>query len=193
MVIPPDGNNADFVTVHTIKFPNTRTAVNVTQPSFPFNMTAYSAGSTADLSVKSGSAAGFIEGPVRLTGQRSSFSDVSAAVSDGAGIYYTLFSIRNDLIHGHAITERSNQSVVNILSFGGAHDDATPITYYLLKNATLVGTPSWTQWSTNSCIYYETAATTATITHNEQIIQTLPIGASGSVIIPLEDTTTLQP
>lgn len=190
-VIPPDGNNADFVTVHTIRFPNEQTTTSVSQPSFPFTMTAYSAGSTSNLSVSVGSCAGFIEGIIKLTGPRSSFSDVSTAVASGA--YYALFTIRNDLIHGHAITERANQSVVNILSFGGAHDDATPITYYLLKNATLAGTPSFTRWSTNSCIYYDTAATTATIADNGQIIQVLPIGASGSVIIPLEDVTTLQP
>ena len=188
-----NNNNPDFVTVHTLNFPNTRTTTNISQPSFPFTITAYSAGSTTDLSVKAASAAGFIEGGIRLTGQRSSFSDVSTAVSDGAGVYYALFSIRNDLIHAHAITERANQSVVNILSFGGAHDDTTPVTFFLLKNAALVGTPNWTSWSTNSCIYFETAATTATIAINEQIIQSLPVGANGSILIPLEDTTTLQP
>jgi len=153
-VIPPDGNNVDFVIVHTIKIPNTQTAVSVTQPSFPFTMTAYSAGSTTDLSVKCASCSGFVEGQIRLTGPRSSFSDVSTAVTTGA--YYTLFSIRNDLIHVHDITERANQSIVNLLSFGGAHDDATPIIYFLLKNATLLGTPNWTSWSANSCIYIDT-------------------------------------
>ena len=192
--VDSSGNNPDFVTVHTISIPNTRTTTSVNQPSFPFTITAYSAGSTTDLSVKCGSCAGFIEGDVRLTGPRSSFSDVSTAVADGAGIYYTLFSIRNDYIHGHTgTTERANQSVVNILSFGGAHDDATPIIYYLLRNATLVGTPSWTRWDSSSCIYYETAATTATITGNGQIIQVIPVGQAGTILLPLEDTTTLQP
>jgi len=189
---PPEGNNADFVTVHTIKIPNTRTAVSVTQPSFPFTMTAYSAGSTTDLSVKAASCAGFIEGDIQLTGPRSSFSDVSTAVTTGA--YYALFSIRNDYTHGHAgTTERANQSVVNLLSFGGAHDDATPITYYLLRNATLAGTPNWTSWSANSCIFTDTAATTATIADNGQIVQVVPVGASGTILVQLEDIVTVQP
>lgn len=190
-VVATDGNNADFVTVHTIKFPNTRTSTSITQPSFPFTMTAYSAGSTTDLSVSTASLAGFIEGQIRLTGPRASFSDTSTAVTTGA--YYSLFTIRNSYAHAHSITEKANQSIVNILSFGGAHDDATPIIYYLLRNATLVGTPNFTSWSTDSCIYVDTDATTATIADNGQIIQVLPVGASGSVIIPLEDTTTLQP
>jgi len=190
--VAPTSNNPDFVVVHTIKTTNTRTTTSVNQPSFPFTMTAYSAGSTTDLSVKVGSFAGFIEGDIVLTVPRSSFSNVSTAVTTGA--YYTLFSIRNDIIHGHAgITERANQSVINILSFGGAHDDATPITYYLLRNATLVGTPNWTLWSTNSCIYYDTAATTATITDNGQIVEVIPVGQAGSIQAVLEDIVTLQP
>ena len=191
-VVTASGNDSDFVTVHQLKIPNSQTTTSVSQPSFPFNMTAYSAGSTTDLSVKSGSCAGFIEGQIKLTGPRSSFSGVSQAVTTGS--YFTLFSIRNDSIHGHTGTvERANQSVVNLLSFGGAHDDATPITYYLLRNATLVGTPSWTKWSNNSCIYIDTAATTATIAGNEQIIEAIPVGQTGTVLIPLEDTTTIQP
>ena len=186
------GNNPDFVTVHTMNIPNSLTTTTVNQPSFPFTMTAYSAGSTTDLSVKVGSLAGFIEGMIRLTGQRSSFSNTSTVVTTGA--YYTLFTIRNNTVHGQSGTvERANQSIVNILSFGGAHDDATPILYYLLRNATLVGTPNWTKWSATSCLYVDTAATSATITDNGQIVMVIPVGASGTILIPLEDTTTLQP
>ena len=35
-VCPSNSNDAQFVTVHTIKFPNTQTTTNVSQPSFPF-------------------------------------------------------------------------------------------------------------------------------------------------------------
>jgi hypothetical protein len=79
------------------------------------------------------------------------------------------------------------------LSFGGAHDDATPILYYLLRNATLAGTPNWQSWSPESCIFIDTAATTATISNNGQIIQVVPVGDAGTILIPLEDTTTVQP
>jgi len=186
------GNNANWVTVHTINNPNALTAPHVKQPSFPFTAAAYSSGSTTDISVSVGSFAGFVEGDLRYTGPRSSFSGTSQTVTTGS--YHTLLSIRNDYIFGHAgVTERANQAVVNILSFGGAHDDATPITYYLLKNATLVGPASWGEWSANSCIYYDTGATTATIADNGQIVQALPIGQGGTFTLSLEDTTTLQP
>jgi hypothetical protein len=193
MMIPGTySNNVTWTTVHTIRAPNTRTTPHSSNPSFPFTMGAISTGSTTDVSVSVSSFAGFVEGDKILTGPRSSFSSTSQAVSTGS--YYSLFSIRNDLAFGHTgITERANQAIVNILSFGGAHDDATPITFYLLKNATLVGTPDWTKWAVDSCIYIDTAATTVTIADNGQIIQALPVGQNGTVLIPLEDTTTLQP
>lgn len=192
MVPNTNGNNSTWITVHTINNHNALTVPHTSNPAYPFTMAAYSAGSTTDVSVSSGSFAGFIEGQIRLSGPRSSFSDFSQAVTTGS--FFTLFSIRNDYIYGNTgVVERTNQSVVYILSFGGAHDDATPVIFYLLRNATLVGTPNWTKWSIGSCIYYETDATTATITNNNQIVQVIPVGGSGSILITMEDTTTLQP
>jgi hypothetical protein len=182
-----DGNNADFVTVHTLRFPNTRTIVNTSNPSFPFTMAAYSAGSTTDVSVSSGSFAGFIEGEKVLTGPRFNYVDTSTVISTGA--YYALLTIRNGLVYAN----RANQSVVNLLSFGAAHDDATPITFFVLKNAALVGNPSFSSWSAFSCTYVDTAATTATITDNAQIIFAITVGQSGSILVPFEDDVTLQP
>lgn len=192
MVPSIGGNNATWIKVHTINHPNARTTPHVNQPSFPFTASAYSAGSTTDVSVSIGSFAGFIEGDIQLTGPRSSYSDISQAVTTGD--YYTLFSIRNDLIYGAGgSTERANQSVINILSFGGAHDDATPIIFYLLKNAALVGPTEWTKWANNSCAYFDTGATTATISDNLQIIEVIPVGQAGSIQVTLEDTVTLEP
>ena len=88
---------------------------------------------------------------------------------------------------------KANQSVINLLSFGGCHDDATPVTYFLIRNATLVGTPSFTTYSTNSCTYIDTAATTCTITDNEQIIVRLPIGQNGTLLWSPSDDITIQP
>lgn len=53
-----NGNNPTFVTAHTINFPNTSTIVNISQPSFPFTLAAYSSGSTTDVSVSTASYAG---------------------------------------------------------------------------------------------------------------------------------------
>lgn len=186
-VVAGNGNNPTWVTVHTIKYPNNYTTVSQSNPSFPFTMAAYSAGSTTDCSVSVGSFAGFIEGPIRLTGPRMTYEDVSTAVSTGA--YYCLFTIRNELTYA----DRANQAVVHLLSFGGAHDDATPVTLYLLRNATLAGTPNFSQHSTNSCTYVDTDATTATISANEQVVFSIPIGQGGTILYEFGDDVTVQP
>ena len=182
-----DGNNATWVLVHTFNFPNSLTSTTLSQPSFPFTMSAYSAGSTTDVSVRISSFAGFIEGKMRLTGPRMTYTDTSTAVSTTS--YYALLTIRNDRV----FSGRANQSVIHLLSFGGAHDDTTPVTLFLIRNATLVGTPNFTQHSATSSTYVDTAATTCTFTDNEQVVFSLPLGASGNGLVDFGDDVTLQP
>lgn len=184
------GNNADFVTVHTLKFPNTRTAVTASQPAFPFTMAAYSNGSTTNVSVSCGSYAGFIAGKKKLTGPRMIYDrDTTGFVGSTAATYYPLVTVRNDL----TFNGRANQTVVNLLSISGSNNDATPVTIYLLRNATLLGTPNFALSSTSSCTSQDTAATTATIAAQEQIIFALKIAGGGDHVFPFSDEVTIQP
>ncbi len=181
------GNNATFVTCHTIQVPNSRTTPSVSQPAFPFTAAAYSAGSTTDVSVSISSFAGFVEGVERDLGPRQTYSGTSTAVSTGS--YFSLFTVRNERV----FASRANQSVVKIISFGAAHDDATPVSVFLIRNATLVGTPNFTQHSSTSCTYVDTAATTCTVADNSQIITTIPVAQNSSVLLTFPDINTIQP
>jgi hypothetical protein len=169
-----------------LNFPNTLTQPHLSQPSMPFTMAAYSAGSTTDVWVATGSFSGFVEGTIRPIGPLLTYNDVSTTVSTGA--YYALMTIKNGITY----KGRPNQAVVNLGQFGGAHDDATPVQMFLLRNATLVGTPNFQQWDTDSVTYVDTAATTATITRNSQIIAAVPVSQSSSILSELTDIT-LQP
>jgi hypothetical protein len=189
------GNNPDMVTVHTLRMVNLRTAVNITQPSFPFTMAAYSAGSTTDVSVKCASFAGFIEGKKKLTGPRMCpFVETNNYVGSAASTYYPLFTIRNDLTHGHSgVPERANQSIVYPLSISAAHDDATPITFYLIKNATLNGTPNFSRFDPDSCVYWDTAATTCSFSEKSQVQFAYALAQNGGGAYEFEDEITIQP
>jgi hypothetical protein len=182
-----NSNNPTWTTVHTLKFPNTRTSTNVSQPSYPFTMAAYSAGSTTDVSVSCASMAGFVEGQKVTQGPRQTYFGTSTAVSTTS--YFAIKTIRNDLV----FKGRANQSVVNLLSFAGAHDDATPVTLFLIRNATLVGNPNFVAHSTGSCTSVDSAATTCTFSNNEQVILSIPIGDAGNETINLPDDVTIQP
>lgn len=182
-----EGNNTTWTRAHTFRFPNSLTVPHSKQPSMPFTQTAYSAGSTNNISVATASFAGFVEGQITFTGPRMSYEDVSTVVSTGA--YFALMTIRNDFV----FKGRPNQSLINLLSFGGAHDDATPVTLYLIKNGILVGTPNFSTWSPESCTKVDTSATQVTISDNEQIVLSLPLGQGGSQLFALKDAISIQP
>lgn len=181
-------NNADFVTVHIMQFPNALTVPHVTQPSFPFTMAAYSAGSTTNVSVSVGSFAGFIEGPIVTIGPRMSYFNT---VSSSTSAYTPLFTFRNDTSYA----TRANQSVGNILSVSGAAKSTTGLTgFYVIRNATLsAGVPNFTAFSTTSSTYWDTAATACTFSNNNQIVWQGAIGESGEFEFAFSDTITVQP
>lgn len=173
--VSPTGNNPDFVVVHTLSLPNTLTATSVGNPSFPFTMAAYSAGSTTDIAVRAGSFGGFIEGPKVLHGPRFSYDNVLTTV--GSTNYQALFTIRNELYYGG----RSNQSVINLLTASGALKHTQPCIFYLIKNGTLAGTPNFSSFGTGSCSSWDTAATTVTFADRSQVLWTGHLGETGDI------------
>ena len=168
--VPANGNNADFITVHTIKLPNTLTTTSFGNPSFPFTMAAYSAGSTTDLSVRVGSFAGFIEGQKVLHGNR--FTYINSLTTVGAANYQALFTIQNTRYYAG----RTNHAVINLISASGALKHTSPCIFYLIKNGTLTGNPNFQAMSSNSCSLYDTAATSVSNVSGDQILWTAHLG-----------------
>jgi hypothetical protein len=170
-----ENNNPIWVTVHTLRLPNTLTQPSFTNPSFPFTMAAYSAGSTTNLTVKVGSFAGFIEGAKMLQGNRFTYFNQLTTV--GATNLQVLFTIMNTRYY----SGKANQTVINLLSVSGAIKHTSPVIYYLIKGGTLNGNPSFTQLSSNSSSIYDTSATTVTYTTGDQLLWTGHIGDTGEL------------
>lgn len=183
-------NNARWVTVHTLKFPNNRITTSFGNPSYPFTAVVYSAGSTTNIGVFIGSFAGFIEGVKRLHGNRFTYgNNISTASNTNI---QAIFSIMNKRV----FSNRTNQSVVNILGGGIAYKHTQPGTFYIIKNGSLGGNVNFADYSTFSCSQFDTSATTVSITDNSQIIYSLPFGETGQAIFDLNsviDEITLQP
>ena len=182
-----DGNNPDWFTVHTLRLPNTLTATSFGNPSFPFTMSAYSAGSTTDLTVKCGSFAGFIEGQKKAVGPRLSYYGQSTGV--GSGSFVPLFTVRNTRYYGG----RTNQSVINILSIAAAIKHTSPVSIYVFRNATLTGSPNFVSYSSSSSSYWDTAATACSISDNRQLLWSGQLGDTGNLDFAFTDEITLQP
>lgn len=190
IMIPTVGsNNATWQVVHTINSPNSRTSVHTSQPSYPFTMAAYSAGSTTNVSISVGSFAGFIEGQKRFTGPRMHYGN-TAAVTSSTSAYIPIISFRNSFVYA----TRSNQAVVNLLSVsGGAKSTNGVTTFSIIRNATLTGPVSWAEWSSTSCTYADTGATAATFSNNNQIVWSGAVSESGQFVFAFSDDITLQP
>lgn len=174
-VTPEDGNNADFVTIHTIKLPNTLTSTSFGNPSFPFTMAAYSAGSTTNLTVNAGSFAGFIEGPKILHGNR--FTYFNSLTTVGATNLQALFTVKNARYYMGQVS----QVVINLLSVSGALKHTSPCIYYLIKNGALAGNPNFASLSANSASLWDTAATTVTYSTGDQLLWTGHLGDTGEI------------
>jgi len=168
-------NNVDFVTVHTMRVPNTLTSTTFGNPSFPFTMAAYSAGSTTNLTVKVGSFAGFIEGSKTLHGNRFSYYNQLTTV--GSTNLQAIFTIMNTRYYAGMV----NQAVINILSASGALKHTSPCIFYLVKNGTLAGNPSFVSLSSNSASLWDSAATTVTYTTGDQLLWTGHLGDTGEI------------
>jgi hypothetical protein len=173
-ITPETANNATWVIFHVIKLPNTLTASSFGNPSFPFTMAAYSAGSTTNLTVKCASYMGGIEGQKMLHGNRFSYYNQLTTV--GAVNYQCLMTIGNKLTY----SGRSNQAVINLISVSGAIKHTSPVIYYLVKNATLAGNPSFADVASNSCAIIDKAATTCTFT-DSQVIWSGHLGDTGEI------------
>lgn len=189
--VTPPGNNPDFVGVHTLRFPNTLTGTNLSQPSFPFLMSTYNTGTAGGtVTTRCASFSGFVGGLKRLTGPRMSYFN-TAGVTSSTGAYTPIFTVRNSRVYGG----RANQSVVQLLSLGGATKSATGVTsFYLIRNATLsAGVPNFTAYATTSSTYVDTAATACTFATNDQVIWTGTTTGDGQFVFSFTDDVTLQP
>lgn len=173
--VSKEGNNPDFVVCHTINNPNTLTATSLGNPSFPFTMAVYSAGSTTDLSITVGSFAGFVEGAKVLQGNR--FSYFNSTTAGNSTDYRALFTIQNPRYYAG----RSNQAVINLLSVSAALKHTQPAVFYLVRNATLSGNVNFQELSNISCSLWDTAATTISWSSGEQLVWTGHLGETGEI------------
>lgn len=174
-VVPDNSNDATFVTVHTLRMPNTRLTTTFGNPSFPFTMAAYSAGSTTDLAVRAGSFAGFGEGAKILHGNRFSYFNQLTTV--GATNFQCLFTIMNRRYYGGM----ASQVVINLTSVSGALKHTSPCIFYLIKNGSLAGNPNFQTLSSNSASVWDTAATTVTYATGDQVVWTGHLGDTGEI------------
>jgi len=153
---------AELILVHLIQYANANTTPSSFNPNYHFTIFADNKGTTTDLVIKSASYAYFIEGKTKYfelhQPQFSSTEQTKAAVTTEVAI----FTIRNKS------TYASKTNFIDVfLELSSASIEASSANnlgrFRLVRNATLGGTPSYSDINTSdSIVDIDTAGTTVT-------------------------------
>jgi hypothetical protein len=154
-------------------------------PSFPLGWFVENTTNNTNITLKGASCCAEIEGEIRLLGPRNSIDNAKT----GVGTTLTnILTIRNK----STFASQTNKTPVIVSKYSAAVDGTKPATFELVLNATLGGTPSYTDISTNtSVIDYDTAGTTVT---GGKLLDGAALGKTGSVdITPFLEDVQLNP
>lgn len=145
-----------FVLVHTIQYANANTSPSVDNPSFPLYAYVGNTTNNTDVVLKTASMGGYLEGEHKATGPLKSIDNNKA----GVGTTYTnILTIRNKTTYQSV----RNRIHLKILEISADADGTKAVTIKMIRDATLGGTPSYTDIDTNtSAVDYDTAGTTVT-------------------------------
>ena len=150
--------DGEWIMIHQIGYPNSYTTPSLSQPSMPFYMAATSTTGTTNVTVKTASAGLFVDGDVEYLGSRYGANNNKSAVTTEVSILTlkcaaTLNSVS---VQGQMRIRSLSANAVNAGAAGNC-------VLFLVKNATLGGTPSYTNIdATNSIASYDIAGTTVT-------------------------------
>ena len=151
-----DSTSGEFVKVHSINYANANTVPSLLAPSFPVKWFVENTTNNTNITVKGASCNAEVEGKIEYLGPTNSIGNTKTGVTT---TLTNILTIRNK----SSFASKTNRVPVNILKYSVAVDGTKPATFELVKNATLGGTPSYADISTNtSVVDYDTAGTTVT-------------------------------
>ena len=151
-----DSNTGRFVPVHQVKYANANTVPSLLNPSFPILWSVENTTNTTNITLKGASACGEIEGKVEYLGPTNAIGNTKTGVTTALT---NIITIRNKSTY----QTLTNRTPINILKYSLSVDGNKPSEFQIITNATLGGTPSYTDIGTNtSVVEYDTAGTTVT-------------------------------
>jgi hypothetical protein len=151
-----DSVSGRFVTVHTLNYANTATVPSLSNPSFPIIWEAENSTNTSNITVKGASCCAEVEGKLEYLGPTNAVGNTKTGVTTALTNVLTL---RNKTTY----QTLTNRTPIKVLKYTVSVDGTKPAEFQMIKDATLGGSPSYTDVSTNtSVIDYDTAGTTVT-------------------------------
>lgn len=166
-----------FVLVHRIKYANVNTVPSLINPTLPLHIMAKNTSNTTNLTVKSGSMAGFIQGKESDVGLIKGASNTKIGVGTSQT---SILAIKNNVVYQGTL----NRVKVRVDGINVASEGTKLVTVKITKEGILDGTPAFADVDSNtSVIATDTAGTT--FTGGTEIL-TVELGKTDSKEIPLK-------
>jgi hypothetical protein len=166
--------------VHTIAYANANPMPSILNPTLPCWAHAANTTNNTDIVMKMPCLAGFVEGEPAIVGVSNSQANTKAGITTETSV----LTIRNKEVFKGV----KNRSQIRLLVASAGVESNKPVIVRMTVNATLGGTPSWSDVGPNSMIEYDTAGTTVT---GGNIIITQGLGRTGNFYIQSSANTYL--
>jgi hypothetical protein len=167
-----------FIDVHQIRYANANTVPSLQNPTLPLHIMSKNTSNTSNLTVKTSSMAGFVEGRIEEYPLQRAASGKSTAVGTTE---LPILSIKNDIIH----QSKLNRVQIRPEYLSVATEGAKPIIIRIRLNPTLTGTPAFSAFDAAvSTASVDTAA--SGLTGGEDILTVL-LGKTDSELIFLNE------
>ena len=157
-----DDSTGKFVVFCTELYANNNTEPSTHNPNFHHTMWVNNKATTDDITVKSSSYAYFVEGKTSLIELHQPENSSGVKEKTSVTTEVAIFTIRNKATYA----SKTNFIDIMLLNVGGSIEASSANnlgTLRIVKNATLGGTPSWSDINTsNSVVEIDTSGTTVT-------------------------------
>lgn len=168
-----------FITFHLIQYANENIIPSLQNPSLPLHIMSKNTTNATNLTVKTASMGGFIEGIDRELGLVYGESNLKT----GVGTTETpIISIKNNLVYQGV----ENRVRIDLDGMNVSSDGTKLVTIRLLRNATLTGTPNFTTFASDVSVISVDTDATGVITEQGSEILALQLGKSDSKEVPLK-------
>ena len=178
----PDG---DIVKVHTVEYANTNTEPSTHNPNFHHIMWVNNKATTDNLILKSSSYAYFVEGKTSFVELHQPENASGAKEKTSVTTEVAIFTIRNKTTYA----SKTNFIDIVLLSAGASIEASSANNLgnvRVVKNATLGGTPSWSDINTsNSVVEIDISGTT--VAGGKELGAGLLAGKNNGLRLPLID------
>lgn len=167
-----------WVPFHVIDLVNSQTTTHVSQPMLPLRAEVVKTSGATDITLSTASWEGGTVGDGESDNVGRYFATQNSKAI-GISALTNIFTIKNQ----STWQTLSNKVQARLVSIGAASEGAKTAQIRLLKNATLGGTPSYTDIdATNSVMQVDVAGTTVT---GGTLQSTIPLGKSGQLWSPM--------